>query len=172
MGSLDLNPGSHLRMASRRPKKENNQATSLSKNVKVKLQKAATPITNQKGGEASTRPTVGDIVVILTENDRQSFGSSRVGTKGMKGIIENDDQSDQPYQIRLESGLLLPRYKESWVQKGQGTVALECTCMGYGVCDYCKDEDRQIKRDLHAKSLQMQEYLDLDIATAKFDTWM
>lgn len=60
------------------------------------------------------RPATGDKVRILIENDEYLFDQDRKGTRGMVGVIIEDDNSDQPFRIKFKNGQA-DWYKESWV---------------------------------------------------------
>jgi hypothetical protein len=76
----------------------------------------------ESDAEARGCPTVGDLVLIIQENEPYRYHRGRIGTKGMVGRIVRDDRSETPYKIALPSGMLR-WYCAAWVQlaKAQAT---------------------------------------------------
>merc|ERR1711879_517359 len=72
------------------------------------------------------RPSVGQRVRIIVENADEAIDYVRDGTAGMIGTIVEDDNSEQPFKIKLDDGRL-GWYRQSWVelaQAGQDSSAI------------------------------------------------
>lgn len=82
-------------------------------------QQTSAPPSPSRGGREgaleSRRPSVGDRVRILQENEEGALESpDRVGTKGKIGVIVEDDGSNQPFYVDLGDGKSR-WYTEEWV---------------------------------------------------------
>lgn len=77
------------------------------------------------------RPTVGDRVVIVQENQAGAEDNDRAGTNGMTGVIVQDDHTDWPYEIRLENGKSA-WYRRVWVTMQGSTDPTPDAEKGFG----------------------------------------